>query len=74
MDCLERRYAILNQCHYIVLDEADQIIDMGFEPQVKTILDAIPSSILKPQSKYEKINTTKLYRTIVCLVQPCHLR
>lgn len=34
LDCLERRYAVLQQCHYIVLDEADRMIDMGFEPQV----------------------------------------
>ena len=27
-------YAVLNQCNYIVLDEADRMIDLGFEPQV----------------------------------------
>ena len=26
VDCLNRRYAVLNQCHYIVLDEADRKI------------------------------------------------
>jgi ATP-dependent RNA helicase DDX23/PRP28 len=34
IDCLEQRYAVLNQCNYIVLDEADRMIDLGFEPQV----------------------------------------
>lgn len=34
VDCLERSYAVLNQCNYVVLDEADRMIDMGFEPQV----------------------------------------
>ncbi|KAB5524358.1 hypothetical protein DKX38_022107 [Salix brachista] len=33
LDCLERRYVVLNQCNYVVLDEADRMIDMGFEPQ-----------------------------------------
>ena len=47
-DCLDRRYAVLNQCNYVVLDEADKMIDLGFEPQIKTILEAMPSSNLKP--------------------------
>ena len=34
LDCLEQRYAVLNQCNYVVLDEADRMIDLGFEPQV----------------------------------------
>ena len=33
-DALDRRYMVLNQCNYVVLDEADRMIDMGFEPQV----------------------------------------
>ncbi|KAI9918316.1 hypothetical protein PsorP6_011993 [Peronosclerospora sorghi] len=33
MDCLESHYLVLNQCNYMVLDEADRMIDMGFEPQ-----------------------------------------
>ena len=28
--------AVLNQCNYVVLDEADRMIDLGFEPQVCT--------------------------------------
>ena len=47
-DCLERAYAVLNQCHYVVLDEADRMIDMGFEPQVVKVLEAMPASALKP--------------------------
>ncbi len=34
IDCIERHYAVLNQCNYVVLDEADRMIDLGFEPQV----------------------------------------
>ena len=34
LDCLEKAYAVLNQCNYVVLDEADRMIDLGFEPQV----------------------------------------
>jgi ATP-dependent RNA helicase DDX23/PRP28 len=33
-DCIEKHYVVLNQCSYVVLDEADRMIDMGFEEQV----------------------------------------
>eukprot|EP00889_Picochlorum_renovo_P004164 jgi/Picre1/31194/NNA_006548.t1 len=42
LDCIKRQYAVLNQCNYVVLDEADRMIDMGFEPQVVGVLDAMP--------------------------------
>jgi ATP-dependent RNA helicase DDX23/PRP28 len=35
VDCIENNYLVLNQCNYVVLDEADRMIDMGFEGQVK---------------------------------------
>lgn len=50
-DALDRRYLVLNQCNYVVLDEADRMIDMGFEPQVKFVLSAMPTSNLKPESE-----------------------
>lgn len=43
IDCLEQRYAVLNQCNYIVLDEADRMIDLGFEPQV--CVQALPPAL-----------------------------
>lgn len=63
LDCLERRYAVLNQCNYVVLDEADRMIDMGFEPQVVGVLDAMPSSNLKPENEDEELDEKKIYRT-----------
>jgi ATP-dependent RNA helicase DDX23/PRP28 len=44
IDLLDKRFVVLNQCHYVVLDEADRMIDMNFEPQVVTILDAMPTT------------------------------
>ncbi len=43
-DCLDMRYLVLNQCHFIVLDEADRMIDLGFAPQMTSILDSISSN------------------------------
>ncbi|KAF9335937.1 mRNA splicing protein prp28 [Podila minutissima] len=49
-DCLETRILVLNQCTYVVMDEADRMIDMGFEADVNFILDALPVSNLKPDT------------------------
>eukprot|EP00914_Ancora_sagittata_P028911 GHVO01057049.1.p1 GENE.GHVO01057049.1~~GHVO01057049.1.p1 ORF type:complete len:825 (+),score=185.62 GHVO01057049.1:32-2476(+) len=46
-DVLERAFTVLTQCNYVVLDEADRMIDMGFEDVVNWILDQIPSTNLK---------------------------
>ncbi|KAL6526158.1 Envelope glycoprotein gp160 [Orobanche minor] len=63
LDCLGRRYVVLNQCNYVVLDEADRMIDMGFEPQVVGVLDAMPSSNMKPENEDEELDDKKIYRT-----------
>lgn len=39
IDCIESNFLVLNQCNYVILDEADRMIDMGFEPQVIAVLD-----------------------------------
>jgi ATP-dependent RNA helicase DDX23/PRP28 len=44
-ECIEMAYCVLNQCCYIVMDEADRMIDMGFAPQMESILDAMGGSI-----------------------------
>ncbi|KAH9596271.1 DEAD (Asp-Glu-Ala-Asp) box polypeptide 23 [Schistosoma haematobium] len=50
-DVLENRYMVLNQCTYIVLDEADKMIDMGFEPEVNNILTYLPVTNEKPDNE-----------------------
>ncbi|CAK0885704.1 unnamed protein product, partial [Prorocentrum cordatum] len=41
-DYLEGGQLRLGVCKYLVLDEADRMLDMGFEPQIRTIINAIP--------------------------------
>jgi ATP-dependent RNA helicase DDX23/PRP28 len=50
IDVLENRYLVLSRCTYIVLDEADRMIDMGFEGDVQKILDHMPVTNLKPDT------------------------
>ena len=47
-DCLENRILVLSQCTYVVMDEADRMVDMGFEQDLKYILDSMPVSNAKP--------------------------
>lgn len=50
VDCIERRVLVLSQCCYVIMDEADRMIDMGFEEPVNKILDALPVSNEKPDT------------------------
>ncbi|OAL49169.1 DEAD-domain-containing protein [Pyrenochaeta sp. DS3sAY3a] len=50
VDCIERRVLVLSQCSYVIMDEADRMIDMGFEEPVNKILDALPVSNEKPDT------------------------
>jgi ATP-dependent RNA helicase DDX23/PRP28 len=51
LDCIERRVLVLSQCCYVIMDEADRMIDMGFEEQVNKILNALPVTNEKPDTE-----------------------
>jgi hypothetical protein len=36
-DMLAMSYMVLNNCSYIIMDEADRMIDMGFKPQMQSM-------------------------------------
>ncbi|KAI3500895.1 hypothetical protein L1887_36723 [Cichorium endivia] len=42
-DILEMRRISLSQVTYLVLDEADRMLDMGFEPQIRKIVNMVPA-------------------------------
>ncbi|XP_023019106.2 uncharacterized protein [Leptinotarsa decemlineata] len=41
IDFLETNRTNLKRCTYLVLDEADRMLDMGFEPQIRKIIEQI---------------------------------
>lgn len=41
-DFLEAGHVNLSQVSYLVLDEADRMLDMGFEPQIQSIVARVP--------------------------------
>jgi superfamily II DNA/RNA helicase len=42
-DMVQKGTVSLAECRFAVLDEADRMLDMGFEPQIKEVLDKVPS-------------------------------
>ncbi len=41
IDLLQAGYVELRRCTYVVLDEADRMLDMGFEPQMRSVLSQV---------------------------------
>ena len=46
IDMLESRVTNLRRVTYLVLDEADRMLDMGFEPQIRKIVNQARSYVL----------------------------
>ena len=43
-DLIEMKKANLSGVRFVVLDEADRMLDMGFEPQIRSIMNNVPES------------------------------
>ena len=46
-DLLTKRTLVLNQCYFVVLDEADKMIDYNLEDSVNAIINQIPDDLHK---------------------------
>lgn len=44
IDSLERGIISLEKCYHLIMDEADKMIDMGFEKSLQQILEFLPTS------------------------------
>jgi len=62
LDSLQKRFLALNQCKYIVLDEADRMIDMGFKDDVESIMAYMPASNLRPTDENQIVEENKIFR------------
>lgn len=68
-DCLDQHILVLNQCKYLVLDEADRMIDMNFEEDLSFILDTIPRYSLSNQKSKYPIHMTMFSATMPVAVE-----
>lgn len=50
-DVIERHVLVLSQCRYVVMDEADRMVHLGFENDLTFILDALPSGTMEGEDQ-----------------------
>jgi ATP-dependent RNA helicase DDX23/PRP28 len=62
-DCIERSVLVLAQCTYVVMDEADRMVSLGFEEVINFILDSLPVNNLKPDTE-DAVDEEKMTMTL----------
>ncbi|KAF9567553.1 DEAD-domain-containing protein [Agrocybe pediades] len=55
-DVIERRVLVLSQCRYVVMDEADRMVHLGFENDLTFILDALPTETMQGEEQGEQMD------------------
>lgn len=55
-DVLERHVLVLSQCRYVVMDEADRMVHLGFEADLTYILDQLPSEAMEGEDQSEQMD------------------
>ncbi|KAN0123799.1 P-loop containing nucleoside triphosphate hydrolase protein [Russula decolorans] len=55
-DVLERHVLVLSQGRYVVMDEADRMVHLGFEADLTFILDQLPSETMEGEDQTEQMD------------------
>ncbi|XP_006458200.1 hypothetical protein AGABI2DRAFT_216556, partial [Agaricus bisporus var. bisporus H97] len=55
-DVIERHVLVLSQCRYVVMDEADRMVNLGFEADLTFILDALPAETMQGEDPGEQMD------------------
>ncbi|KAF5358278.1 hypothetical protein D9756_001646 [Leucocoprinus leucothites] len=55
-DVIERHVLVLSQCRYVVMDEADRMVNLGFEADLTFILDALPTETMQGEDPGEQMD------------------
>lgn len=55
-DVIERHVIVLSQCRYVVMDEADRMVHLGFEADLTFILDALPTETMQGEDMGEQMD------------------
>jgi ATP-dependent RNA helicase DDX23/PRP28 len=55
-DIIERHVIVLSQCRYVVMDEADRMVHLGFEVDLTFILDSLPSETMHSEDMGEQMD------------------
>ena len=55
-DVLERHVLVLSQCRYVVMDEADRMVHLGFEADLTFILDQLPTETMEGEDQSEQMD------------------
>ncbi|KAJ6596806.1 P-loop containing nucleoside triphosphate hydrolase protein [Mycena vulgaris] len=55
-DVIERHVLVLSQCRYVVMDEADRMVHLGFEVDLTFILDALPVETMQGEDAGEQMD------------------
>jgi len=58
-DMIDKSMIVMSQCRYVVMDEADRMVDLGFEIDLNLILDSMPATFIKPDDNEALFGTNE---------------